>query len=169
MINEPFKITVQSLTKDPSGQYEFEVQPDDLKSLDVLSVKDNAFHVLKNGQSYHAELVQVDYDTRLFTFLIAGNKYEVKISDYYERLVRQLGLTTGGTHKMNIVKAPMPGLVLNIMVEPGQTVEKGDPLIILEAMKMENVIKAAGEGRVKAIKVLKGTAVDKGQLLIELD
>jgi biotin carboxyl carrier protein len=70
---------------------------------------------------------------------------------------------------MNTVKAPMPGLVLNIVVEPGQTVEKGDPMIILEAMKMENVIKAAGEGRVKAIKVQKGMAVDKGQLLIELD
>jgi biotin carboxyl carrier protein len=91
------------------------------------------------------------------------------VADYYERLVHQLGLSVGGVHKMNTVKAPMPGLVLNIVVEPGQTVEKGDPMIILEAMKMENVIKAAGEGRVKAIKVQKGMAVDKGQLLIELD
>jgi biotin carboxyl carrier protein len=63
----------------------------------------------------------------------------------------------------------MPGLVLNILVSPGQAVQKGDPLIILEAMKMENVIKAAGEGHIKAINVLKGAAVEKGQLLLELE
>jgi biotin carboxyl carrier protein len=55
------------------------------------------------------------------------------------------------------------------MAEVGQTVEKGTPLLILEAMKMENVIKALGEGIVKAIKVEKGQAVDKGQLLIEME
>jgi biotin carboxyl carrier protein len=63
----------------------------------------------------------------------------------------------------------MPGMVLGIMVTEGQDVQKGDPLLILEAMKMENVLKAVGEGRVKAIKVQKGTAVDKNQLLIEME
>ncbi|MBK7938580.1 MAG: hypothetical protein IPJ82_16520 [Lewinellaceae bacterium] len=55
------------------------------------------------------------------------------------------------------------------MVEKGQEVQKGDPLVILEAMKMENVIKATGEGRVKAVTVQKGAAVDKGQLLLEME
>ena len=55
------------------------------------------------------------------------------------------------------------------MAEPGKTVQKGDPLLILEAMKMENVIKAAGEGRVKAVKVQQGVAVEKGQLLLEME
>ena len=63
----------------------------------------------------------------------------------------------------------MPGLVLNILVSPGQMVQKGDPLLILEAMKMENVLKAAGEGQVKAVKVQQGMAVDKGQLLLEME
>ncbi|MEZ4891955.1 MAG: acetyl-CoA carboxylase biotin carboxyl carrier protein subunit [Saprospiraceae bacterium] len=73
----------------------------------------------------------------------------------------------GGSQKANIVKAPMPGMVLNILVEPGQQVTKGDSLLILEAMKMENMIKAAGDGVIKAVHVQTGAAVDKGQLLLK--
>ena len=62
----------------------------------------------------------------------------------------------------------MPGLVLQILVEAGQTVQKGEPLLILEAMKMENVLKASGEGQVKSVNVQKGMAVDKGHLLLEM-
>jgi biotin carboxyl carrier protein len=63
----------------------------------------------------------------------------------------------------------MPGLVLNILVEAGQEVSKGDALLILEAMKMENVIKASGDGKVRSVKVKKGDAVDKGLLLVEME
>jgi len=70
--------------------------------------------------------------------------------------------------KMDHVKAPMPGLVLDILVEVGQTINKGDNLLVLEAMKMENIIKASGTGIVKNIKVNKKDAVEKNQLLIEM-
>ena len=63
----------------------------------------------------------------------------------------------------------MPGLVLNLLVEAGQLVSKGDPLLILEAMKMENVLKATGDGRVKSVHVQKSAAVVKGQLLLEME
>jgi biotin carboxyl carrier protein len=63
----------------------------------------------------------------------------------------------------------MPGLVLDIMIKPGQTIEKGTPLLILEAMKMENVLKSEGDGVVKSIEVIKTQAVDKGQILIEME
>ena len=80
-----------------------------------------------------------------------------------------MGLSVGGSQKVNVVKAPMPGLVLQITATLGQDVQKGDTLLILEAMKMENVIKATGEGRVKSIAVQQGAAVEKGQLLIEFE
>lgn len=162
MKNEPFSLSV-------NGLHEFAAQPADAFDLDLIPTGDGTFHVLKDGQAHHAELVSADHAARAYTFRIAGNIYEVKIADHYERLVQQLGLTVGGQQKMNAVKAPMPGLVLNILVEPGQAVQKGDALLILEAMKMENVLKATADATVKAIRVERGAAVDKGQLLLEME
>ena len=154
---------------DINGQHKFEVLPADAGNLDMISEQAGHFHILHNGHSWHAELEYADFQARQLVFRINGNKYTVHIADQYEQLVRQLGLHLGGHQKQNTVKAPMPGLVLNILVSPGQMVQKGDPLLILEAMKMENVLKAAGEGQVKAVKVQQGMAVDKGQLLLEME
>lgn len=160
---EPFNISVNQ------GQHEFAVQPEDAKSLDMVPDGDGAFHILHNGRSYRAELVSADYAARQLEVKVNGNVFKLHIADQYERLVRQLGLNVGGVQKQNILKAPMPGLVLQVMAEPGQTVAKGDPLLILEAMKMENVIKAANEGIVKTVTAQKGMAVEKGQLLLEME
>lgn len=162
MITEPFQISV-------NDKYQFEAIPADARDLDLIPDGAGQFHLLYRGKSYHAEILEAHYPDRRFTLKVNGSKFTLKISDHYERLVQQLGLNVGSSHKTNTVKAPMPGLVLNIMVEKGQEVQKGDPLVILEAMKMENVIKATGEGRVKAVTVQKGAAVDKGQLLLEME
>ena len=69
--------------------------------------------------------------------------------------------------KVNEVKAPMPGMVLNILVQEGAEVKKGDALLVLEAMKMENIIKSPCDGTVKRVAATKGTAVEKNQLLIQ--
>jgi biotin carboxyl carrier protein len=63
----------------------------------------------------------------------------------------------------------MPGMVLSVSVAEGQQVQKGDPLLVLEAMKMENVIKSPGEGTVKSIAVKAGAAVEKNALLIRFE
>jgi len=159
---EPFETEV-------NGQHKFEVLPADALQLDMISEQDGHFHILHDGKSWHAELEYADFQARQLVFRVNGNQFAVHIADQYDQLVRQLGLHLGGGQKQNTVKAPMPGLVLNILVSPGQMVQKGDPLLILEAMKMENVLKAAGEGQVKAVKVLQGMAVDKGQLLLEME
>ncbi len=145
------------------------MMPDEAKNLDIISSSDKVYHLLQNGRAFQVELLNADYANRTYTMRINGANYTVGISDYYDRLVQQLGLTVGGSHKINTVKAPMPGLVIGILVEPGQTVQKGDALLILEAMKMENVIKAAGEGVVKNVPAQKGHAVDKGQVLLEFE
>lgn len=160
---EPFAISVNG------GQHNFAFQPDDAHQLDIVSDGQAGFQILHNGRSYHAEVLETDYAGRQFTVRINGEKFNLHIADHYERLIRQLGLNAAGSQKQNSVKAPMPGLVLNIMVEAGQSVKKGDPLLILEAMKMENVIKAAADGSVKSIAVQKGAPVDKGQLLLTFD
>lgn len=162
MKKEPFQVSV-------NDQYLVEVQPEEAQALDLVPNGTNAFHLLENGRAYQAELLEADYAKRTYTFRIDGAKYIVAISDYYERLVTKLGLTTAASQKMNTVKAPMPGLVISVLVEPGQTVQKGDPLLILEAMKMENVLKAAGDGVVKSVAAHNGHPVEKGFVLLEFE
>ena len=109
-----------------------------------------------------------DFRKKRFEVKINGNFHSIAISDEFDLLVDKLGLSIVGSTKIKDVKAPMPGLVLDVSVATGQEVIKGDKLMILEAMKMENVIKSEGEGVVKEIHVEKGSTVDKGQILIEM-
>ncbi len=161
--SEPFQIDVNQ------GQYTFELLPEAAQQADLVEEGEQHFHLLHEGRSVHATLVSADPAQKQYTFRIDGALYTARISDHYARLVQQLGLSVGKHRAVNAIKAPMPGLVLGIMVEPGQQVLKGDVLLILEAMKMENVLKATGDGRVKNIAVSKGAAVEKGQLLVEME
>ncbi len=159
--DEPFKISVNE-------QHSFDLHPAAAKDLDIVPDADGSFHILHQGKSFRAEIVELNHDARQFVIMVNGDRFTVDIADRYDRLIQQLGLSVGSSQKANIVKAPMPGLVLNLLVKPGQTVAKGDPLLILEAMKMENVLKAAGDGEVKNILVKQGAAVVKGQVLVEM-
>lgn len=140
----------------------------DLANLDIVSTNHNDFHVLQNGKAFKASLEEADFKSKNLTIKVNGNKYQLKIQDEYDQLVKKMGLSVANNNKITDIKAPMPGLVLDIMVEAGQTITKGEPLLILEAMKMENVLKSAGEGTVKSIVVEKGNAVEKGQIMIEM-
>ncbi|MBC7552646.1 MAG: biotin/lipoyl-binding protein [Taibaiella sp.] len=80
-----------------------------------------------------------------------------------------MGLDLKAMQKAEPVKAPMPGMVLRVLVTAGQKVNKGDALIILEAMKMENLLKATVAGTVKTIKAVEKTAVEKGAVLLEME
>lgn len=150
------------------GEQSFPLKAEAVSSLDLVKTTAGNFHILQDGQAYQAELEQANFNDKTMTIKINGNKYEINIEDGYDQLVKQMGLSTAGSQKMTNVKAPMPGLVLDILVESDQAVSKGDALLILEAMKMENVLKAEGDGVVKSIEVAKGMAVDKGQIIIEM-
>ena len=91
------------------------------------------------------------------------------ISGALDELIKSMGIERGRTKVVNAIKAPMPGLILEINVSVGQEVKENDPLLILEAMKMENCFLSPRDGVIKSIMVEKGNAVDKGQLLIEFE
>ncbi|HLL94438.1 MAG TPA: biotin/lipoyl-containing protein, partial [Spirosoma sp.] len=82
-------------------------------------------------------------------------------------LLEKMGMSNAVSAKVNTLKAPMPGLIVGINVAVGDTISKGDSVLILEAMKMENNLKAPGDGTVKAIRAIKGDRVEKGQVLVE--
>ena len=151
------------------NEKELQISTEQIANFDAIATNDGYFHVLKNGKSYRAEIVSVDYVAKTFNIKVNGNTYQTKIADKYDRLIKEIGLSIGNTQKLNTIKSPMPGLVLTIMVNVGDKVQKGDTLLILEAMKMENVIKAPADATVKAIHILKGQAVEKAQLLIEME
>ncbi len=158
---EPYQVTV--------NDQKLSVQPNAAAELDVMSSSNGQFHILKNQKAYKVDIESVDYLKKTFVFKVNGSIYTSTISDKYDRLIDQLGMKIGIVQHSGDVKAPMPGLVVEVPVAVGQTVAKGDKVLILEAMKMENVIKAAGDGVIKAVHVSKGMAVEKGQLLIEIE
>jgi biotin carboxyl carrier protein len=91
------------------------------------------------------------------------------IQEPIDLLLKEMGMDQAAMQQAEDLKAPMPGLVLDIKVSPGQEVKKGDALLILEAMKMENVLKAPADAKVKNICVDKGQGVEKNQVLIEFE
>ncbi|MDX5423318.1 MAG: acetyl-CoA carboxylase biotin carboxyl carrier protein subunit [Hymenobacteraceae bacterium] len=133
---------------------------------DIQPIAPNTYHIIKDSKSYTAELIEVDYQTKTFTFKINGVKQTVHLKDRFDLLLDKLGMSDANAQKVNDVKAPMPGLILDIKVQPGQEVKKGDPILILEAMKMENILKSPGDGTVKEVKVQVRQNVEKNQVLI---
>ena len=151
-----------------AGDAEYPISKEQLAAVDLIATDDGQYHLLKDGKAYHCELVSNDPVSKLMAVKINGRTHEILIADQYDQLVKQLGLSAVTVQKSSNVFAPMPGLVLSILVKDGEEVEEGTPLLILEAMKMENVIKSEGAGTITAIIVNQGEAVEKRQLLIEV-
>ena len=135
--------------------------------IDAVELPEGHTHILYQNRSYNIELVSEAKAEKRSVIKVNGTLYNVAIEDQYDLLLKQLGLDNIQASKIQEIKAPMPGLVLNVMVQEGQEVNKGDNLLVLEAMKMENIIKSPSSGMVKKILVNKGVKVEKNELLIQ--
>jgi len=138
-------------------QYKLMVDPNNL-NWDLLEIKDGKFHILQDNQSFDATILETNYETKTFSIKINRNTYEVNLKDKFDLLVEKLGFSNMTTQK-----------VLDVLVQVGDSLAKGDSVLILEAMKMENVIKAEGDAIVKSIEITKGTPVEKNQILVEFE
>ncbi|HTN45106.1 MAG TPA: biotin/lipoyl-containing protein [Flavipsychrobacter sp.] len=136
---------------------------------DVKTLPNGLISILCNDRSYTAIVQEVNHKTKELKLNIEGIVFSVALKEPIDQLLSSMGLDLKAMQKVEPVKAPMPGMVLKVLVEPGQQINKGDGLLILEAMKMENILKAGGPATVKAIKVEEKTAVEKGTILIELE
>lgn len=151
------------------GHHEFIWDTAAIEGADVQQVRPGVYHLLYRGSSFEIVVGKVDLGKKTYELFIDGTRHEVRLSDPYDVLVDQLGLARKVRHAIKAIHAPMPGLVRQIMVTAGQEVTTGTPILILEAMKMENVIKAPDAGVVKAVEVAVGDAVDKGAILVTFE
>ncbi|GAB3556780.1 acyl-CoA carboxylase biotin carboxyl carrier protein subunit [Spirosoma fluminis] len=134
---------------------------------DLVRLSDRTFHILHQDRSYTAEVLELNAVEKTVSLKINGHIHQVQLKDRFDLLLEKMGMAQAAGAKVNDLKAPMPGLIVGINVQPGDEVTKGVSLLILEAMKMENVLKAPGNGTLKAIRVTKGDRVEKGQVLVE--
>lgn len=127
-----------------------------------------SYHLEYKGKKYNAQILPGD-DDKHPKIRVNGVAYDAELIDKYDELIKSLGMESMTKVEIKELKSPMPGLVIKIDVKPGDSISKGDPLMILEAMKMENQIKSKGEGVIAEILVNEGQAVEKNELLIRFE
>lgn len=162
-----------------SGSYTFDVElnpsadgatiNDETVTFDVSQLDKNSLHLIESNKSYNIQVVKADRTNKAFTIAVNGIEYDVKAKDEFDLLLDKMGLANLASSKVNNLKAPMPGLVLDVLVKEGQEIEKDTPLLILEAMKMENVLKAPADAKVKSVDAKKGDAVEKNHVLLTFE
>ncbi|MGN7987765.1 acetyl-CoA carboxylase biotin carboxyl carrier protein subunit [Pedobacter sp. 22226] len=135
--------------------------------LDLSTLGNSNTHVLYQSRSFNTELVEISRAEKTCKIKVNGNIYQISIEDQFDVLLKQLGLDNLTSNKVSEIKAPMPGLVLKVLAEENAEVKKGDNLLILEAMKMENILKSSTDGVIKKVLVKQGDKVEKNQILVQ--
>eukprot|EP00388_Colpodella_angusta_P004880 GDKJ01015584.1.p9 GENE.GDKJ01015584.1~~GDKJ01015584.1.p9 ORF type:complete len:167 (-),score=19.25 GDKJ01015584.1:710-1210(-) len=160
-----------------NDDYQFDIIADEKQlivnseniEIDTVALDANTNHLLYHNKSYTVEVVQLNKEEKTATVKVNGNLYHLNIKDQFDQLLKQLGMDNLALTKIQQVKAPMPGLVLSVLVTDGDEVKKGDNLLVLEAMKMENMIKSPTDGIIKKVSVKQGDKVEKNELLISFN
>ncbi|MEW7277078.1 acetyl-CoA carboxylase biotin carboxyl carrier protein subunit [Aquimarina sp. 2201CG1-2-11] len=161
-MSSTYNVKVNSLS-------EFEFTEQDISEMDIIKDSNSSYHLIHNHQSYQTKIVKRDFASKKYTISVNGNSYQVAIHDILDMQIKEMGFSLGSSKQIHQIKAPMPGLLLDVHVKIGQQIKEDDPLFILEAMKMENSILSPRDGVIKSISAVKGTTVDKGELLIEFE
>lgn len=161
-MNKNFKVNV-------NNSIDFDLTENAITELDALEISESNYHILQNSKSYKVEISESDFNKKSYQVKVNNNTYNTIILNDLDLLIKEMGFALGSTKHVNSIKAPMPGLILEINVKDGQEVKEDDPLLILEAMKMENIITSPRDGIIKSISASKGDAVEKNQLLVEFE
>ena len=127
------------------------------------------FDITHNGVVFHGEIMMDDSENRALTVKINHRVFQVKRKGELDEIIASLGFDKPKIRKLKELAAPMPGRVTSIHIELGQAIQPGDPILSLEAMKMENVITAPINGTIKEFNIKKGQPVNKGDVLVEIE
>lgn len=152
-----------------NGHYEFDLTESDVEMLDILEISKGQYHVLDGHKTYDVAMNQKDFTAKSYQLKINATLFDVTIGTPLDKRIASMGYELGANAKVSTIDAPMPGLILEVTVKEGQEVQENDPLIILEAMKMENVINSPCNGVIKSIVVKTGDTVEKSHTLITFE
>ncbi len=154
--------TYQAICRNTKIQKNF----DEIESIPLKKINTNQFYLLHKNRNFNFEFINANLEKNCIELKSSNKIIQVQINGPIQQLIQTLGYHEGIAKHTDALLAPMPGVVLEILVAPDATVLKGDPLIVLEAMKMENILRATHDGVVKNIFVLKGDKVGKNKILI---
>jgi len=151
-----------------ANEFVFTFTGDEIDAMDIVKKSPGEFNLIRDHQSVNAKVKSSDVTGKKVAVEVEGESFDIEIKDELDQMLESMGFGIASTKHIKDIKAPMPGLVLEISVEEGQEVKEGERILILEAMKMENSIMIHADATIKKILVKAGQAVDKGQLLVEL-
>jgi len=152
-----------------ANEFEFSFTKEAIEAIDLVKKSAIDFNILKDHRSVNAKLLEADSAAKIQKIEIEGEFFHIEIKEELDQMLEIMGFDSAATKQVKEIKAPMPGLVLDIAVAEGQEVSEGDKILILVAMKMENSILIQTNATIKKIGVTVGQAVEKGQVLVELE
>ena len=134
-----------------------------------ISSHNHYLHLIKDNRSFKIFVLNVDKESKKACFKINNKTVTVEISDEIDTLLNSMGIDTKLQKKENHLRAPMPGMINKILVNKGDSVKKGDTVLVLEAMKMENNLKAPHDAVIKDIPVKVLKSVEKNEILVTFE
>jgi biotin carboxyl carrier protein len=144
-------------------------ESDALVHAELSDIEGSPVRMVKIDSHVYRVVVENRAGRGRYTLWVDGYRFESEALDERTRSIRDLSAASAGPRGPAPVLAPMPGLIVRVNVSPGDIVEAGQGLIVMEAMKMENELRATGRGIVKSIEVAPGMAVEKGAILVSLE
>ena len=159
--NKDFKIK--------ANEFLFSISTAEIDDADIVQLSSTEFNLIKDNHSVTARVTSSLPGCKNLKVEIEGETFLVEIKDELDQVLEKMGFGQASNKQVKQIKAPMPGLVLEIAVIDGQDVKEGDKILILEAMKMENSLMIHTQAKIKRVVVTAGQAVEKGQVLVELE
>jgi pyruvate carboxylase subunit B len=134
----------------------------------LADVEGTPVRLVTIGDEVHRVLAHRTGSRGQYSISLDGSRFAVEALDERTRAIRDLSASSAAASGPAPLLAPMPGLIVRVSVAPGDEVRPGQPLVVMEAMKMENELRASAAGVVKSVAATVGQAVEKGALLVEL-